>query len=58
MYVCVCNAVTESELERAIKEGAVTVKELREKLLVTGCCGSCLNSVKEFLEHSVPAKVA
>jgi len=58
MYICVCNAVTESELQRAIADGAETIKDLREKLLVTGCCGSCMNSVKQILEQTLPAKVA
>ena len=52
MYVCVCNAVTENEIQKAIAEGAETVKDLRERLLVTGCCGSCLPSVQQFLENS------
>ena len=58
MYICVCNAVTESELQQAIADGARSVKDLREKLLVTGCCGSCLNSVKELLEHNPSASLA
>ena len=58
MYICVCNAVTESEIRQAIAEGAETVKELRDRLLVTGCCGSCLPSVQEFLERSVQTEPA
>jgi len=58
MYVCVCNAVTEAEIQQAIADGADTVKDLRERLLVTGSCGSCLPTVQKFLEQSIPAKVA
>ena len=58
MYVCVCNAVTDAELQKAIDEGAETIQDLREKLLVTGSCGSCLPTVQQFLEQSAPAKVA
>lgn len=58
MYICVCNAVTESEIQQAIAEGAETVQDLRERLLVTGCCGTCLPSVQEFLEQSVQSELA
>ena len=58
MYVCVCNAVTEAEIRKAIEEGAETIRDLRERLMVTGCCGSCLPSVEKCLEQTLPAKVA
>ena len=58
MYVCVCNAVTESEIQKAIAEGARSVNDLRERLLVTGCCGTCLPTVQEFLEQSVQTEPA
>ena len=58
MYVCVCNAVTEAEIQKAIDEGAETLKDLREKLLVTGNCGSCLSTVQQCLEQSRHEKVA
>ena len=52
MYVCVCNAVTEKQIQQAIAEGAVTVAQLREKLEVSGNCGMCIGSVMECLQAS------
>ena len=49
MYICVCRAVTDKDIEKAIAEGATTVRELREKLKVTESCGSCLESVRELV---------
>ena len=46
MYVCVCNAVTERQVESAMREGATTLEHLREVLAVGTCCGCCT----EFLE--------
>lgn len=57
MYVCVCYAVTQKQIHQAIAEGAGTVKQLREKLKVTGCCGSCLDSVKNCLQQPVPVEL-
>jgi bacterioferritin-associated ferredoxin len=51
MYVCICNAVTEDQVRVAIDNGADSVKELREKLMVTGCCGSCLDTVKGCIKQ-------
>lgn len=58
MYVCICNAVTEAEVQKAIDEGAETLNDLREKLLVTVNCGSCLPTVQQYLERSSHEKVA
>ncbi|MBI2993879.1 MAG: (2Fe-2S)-binding protein [Gammaproteobacteria bacterium] len=46
MYICMCQAVTEDELYAAIKDGAVTLKQLRKCLQVANCCGGCTERVK------------
>lgn len=53
MYVCICKAVTEQQIRQAIAEGAESVAQLREKLEVTGNCGSCIESVMECLQAPV-----
>ena len=50
MYVCICNAVTEKQIRKAIADGAETVAQLRDQLQVTGCCGMCLDSVQACLQ--------
>ena len=42
MYVCVCNAITEEQLRRAIADGARTLDDLREALGLGDQCGKCL----------------
>jgi len=41
MYVCVCNAVTERHIVAAVREGAKTLRQLRQDLGVTAECGRC-----------------
>ncbi|WP_341676174.1 (2Fe-2S)-binding protein [Niveibacterium sp. SC-1] len=41
MYICVCNAVTERQIEQAAREGARRLRDLREQLGVTSDCKSC-----------------
>jgi bacterioferritin-associated ferredoxin len=53
MYVCVCNAVTESDIDEAVERGARAVGDLREQLLVATCCGSCEETAQEYLSASL-----
>ncbi len=50
MYVCICNAVTETQLEEAIVQGAVTVPLLRQQLNVGSQCGTCTECLESYLE--------
>jgi bacterioferritin-associated ferredoxin len=56
MYVCVCNAITQQQIQQAIAEGAATLAELRDELKVTDCCGMCVESVIECLQPPVLAR--
>ncbi len=49
MYVCVCKAVTENQIKRAICEGADSRRELFKCTGVGGDCGKCKAQVKELL---------
>lgn len=50
MYICVCNAITENQIQQAIAEGADSVAQLKERLEVAGNCGMCIESVMECLQ--------
>lgn len=49
MYVCICNAVTESQVKEAIAGGADSHHALAECLGVGTCCGSCRPTVDAVL---------
>jgi len=51
MYVCVCKAVTDTQIKRAIvHEGVSSRRELFKCLGVGGECGKCSGHVKELLD--------
>lgn len=50
MYVCVCKAVTDTQIKRAINEGVSSHRELFKCLGVGGDCGKCNPHVKELLD--------
>lgn len=49
MYVCVCNAVTDCQIRDAYCEGACSMRELRKRLGVAGCCGRCAPCARDLL---------
>lgn len=62
MYVCVCQAVTDSQIREAARDGARTLKDLRRDLGVTRDCGRCASCAHACLseanqELSKPGKV-
>lgn len=53
MYVCVCNAVSDRAIHRAIDHGAHTLQDLVEELGVAMGCGSCESAVRQMLAERV-----
>ena len=53
MYVCICNAVTDTAIRTAVNEGASSLRELSAR---TGCstqCGRCVETVREILDQTL-----
>jgi len=53
MYVCVCNAVTESHIGNAVAEGCRSMRELRERLGVGACCGRCSSCARQVMRAAI-----
>ncbi len=52
VYVCICNGVTDQQIQEAAQAGCQSVAELTMR---TGCgsnCGSCLGVAAELLEQA------
>ncbi len=52
MYVCICNAVTDTQILEAKASGLTTMKQITEHLGVGDCCGRCVNNAQEVLSQS------
>ncbi|MDI1310394.1 MAG: (2Fe-2S)-binding protein [Methylotenera sp.] len=52
MYVCICQAVTESDIHQAAQNGVKTLKDLRAKLGVTMECGRCAACSMQCLRNA------
>ena len=53
MYVCVCSAVTERDIECAAAQGARRLRDLRQCLGVTAECNRCACAAKCCLDAAI-----
>lgn len=51
MYVCICNAVTDSDIRDAVDNGARDLWGLQSVLGVAAGCGSCKQHAMEVLSE-------
>lgn len=51
MFVCICNAVKESQIKQAISEGHNDLEALQLELDVATCCGGCQPMIEAYLEE-------
>ena len=57
MYICVCHAVNERRIERAVDEGVTSIKGLCMATRAGTCCGKCLPEAKRHLEQTLKQRV-
>ncbi|MCK2088004.1 (2Fe-2S)-binding protein [Thauera aromatica] len=53
MYVCVCNAVTERQIDQAVRAGATSLRHLRHQLGVSAECGRCARCAQDCLRAAL-----
>ena len=51
MYICICRAVTDGHIRRAVENGCPTWKELVNRTQVCTQCGSCGRIAKELFDR-------
>ena len=53
MYICLCNRITESEIDQAIHRGADSLRALQQNLSLGTNCGCCLEVANKMLKEAV-----
>jgi len=56
MYVCICNAVTDSQIREAADAGVTNLWQLQSELGVATNCGSCKEVATEILGEKRQAR--
>ena len=49
MYVCVCRAVSDSKIRRAVEQGACSMRALKDQLGVGSVCGRCVPEARQMI---------
>ncbi len=52
MFVCLCRGVTEKQIQKAVSDGACTMRDLNCELGVASQCGKCGRHARELLKQS------
>jgi bacterioferritin-associated ferredoxin len=52
VIVCLCNGVSERDIEACVAEGASSLKNLREQLGVGRDCGKCASCARQVLRQA------
>lgn len=52
MYVCICNAVTEKDIHKAVNQGVSSPQMLSELLSIATQCGCCSEHADRVLEEA------
>ena len=58
MYVCICHAVTEKDIQGAVKQGVCSMKMLSEFMPVSNQCGCCDDHARKVLEEAINAQTS
>jgi bacterioferritin-associated ferredoxin len=49
LYVCICRAVTDDEVEAAFAGGANSLEAVRAATGAGSCCGTCHDRISELI---------
>ena len=53
MYICVCKAVTDSQIREAVNNGAQSMRAVREQLGVMTGCGKCACLTRDVVNSAL-----
>lgn len=49
MYVCICNAISDRQIQETVAAGATSLGDLKDQLGVATCCGCCAELASSYL---------
>jgi len=57
MYVCICNAVTESQIHALVDNGVNTLEAVQQITGCSGTCGNCTDLAEQTIRKARRRKV-
>ncbi len=52
MYVCLCKGITDSQIRKAVSEGAANLQDVSNRLGVASQCGQCACVAREVISEA------
>lgn len=56
MYVCLCEAVSDKTIQKAIDSGCDTIKKIRDKTGAAKQCCKCVTDIQQMLKSNTVTK--
>lgn len=53
MLVCVCNGISDKQIDSALADGSSSFKEIKLALGIGNCCGQCVPFAKEMVSEKI-----
>lgn len=53
MFVCICQGITDEQIRQAVREGKVTLKEVKQQLQVAAQCGRCTRMTQTIIDQEL-----
>jgi bacterioferritin-associated ferredoxin len=57
MYICICKAITDTEIREAAQNGAKTVEDIAESLGAGTGCGCCRETTQHLIDHELASRL-
>ncbi len=58
MIVCICNAVSDRQIEQAVDQGFTSLEAVREELGVANNCGTCACEAERVLQNKLSSSLS
>lgn len=58
MYVCLCRAVTDSDIREAVEDGAMHINHLADRYGLGTGCGRCQETAQQMIDEHLAGSLA
>ncbi|GIU28473.1 bacterioferritin-associated ferredoxin [Shewanella schlegeliana] len=53
MYVCLCHAITDTQIKEAVSQGDMSLADVKKRLGVANQCGKCAKMATQIIQNQV-----
>lgn len=53
MYVCLCHAITDTQIKEAVSQGDMSLADVKKRLGVAAQCGKCAKMATQIIQKQV-----